>query len=91
MVVLGGILREGLDNVAAFAIYDPEAVRQTIAAGIGATVTLPLGGKIDMPAIGRNGEPLDCHRHGQDHRRRPLPQQRADADRRLDGHGADGR
>jgi microcystin degradation protein MlrC len=58
MVVLGGILREGLEDVAAFAIYDPEAVGQMIAAGIGATVTLPLGGKIDMPAIGRKGEPL---------------------------------
>ena len=58
MVVLGGILREGLEDVAAFAIHDPEAVGQMIAAGIGATVTLPLGGKIDMPAIGRKGEPL---------------------------------
>ena len=58
MVVLGGILREGLEDVAAFAIHDPAAVQQMIAAGIGATVTLPLGGKIDMPAIGRKGEPL---------------------------------
>jgi microcystin degradation protein MlrC len=58
MAVVSGILREGLDNVAVFAIHDPEAVRQMIAAGIGATVTLPLGGKIDMPAIGRKGEPL---------------------------------
>ena len=35
-VVLAEILRQGLDNVAAFAIYDPEAVQQAIAAGIGA-------------------------------------------------------
>ncbi|MGA9207111.1 MAG: M81 family metallopeptidase, partial [Terriglobales bacterium] len=28
MAVLGGILREGLEDVVAFAIYDPEAVRQ---------------------------------------------------------------
>ena len=34
--VLAAILREGLENVAAFAIYDPEAVQQAIAAGIGA-------------------------------------------------------
>lgn len=58
MTVVSGILREGLDNVAVFAIHDPDAVRQMIAAGIGATLTLPLGGKIDMPAIGRKGEPL---------------------------------
>src|SRR5213595_1157671 len=31
-LVLAAILREGLDNVAAFAIYDPEAVQQAIAA-----------------------------------------------------------
>jgi microcystin degradation protein MlrC len=28
-----------------------------VAAGVGSTVTLPLGGKMDMPAIGRKGEP----------------------------------
>src|SRR5262249_57288791 len=50
-VVLGAILREGLENVAAFAIYDPAAVQQAIAAGIGAQVTLSIGGKIKMPAI----------------------------------------
>ena len=57
MTVLGAILDAGLESVAAFAIHDPEAVRQMIAAGVGATVTLPLGGKIDMPSIGRKGEP----------------------------------
>ena len=34
--VLAEILRQGLENVAAFAIFDPEAVQQAIAAGIGA-------------------------------------------------------
>jgi microcystin degradation protein MlrC len=58
MTVLGGIIEAGLDNVAAFAIHDPEAVKKMIAAGIGSEVTLPLGGKMDMPAIGRKGEPL---------------------------------
>src|SRR5205085_4194388 len=43
--VLAAILREGLDNVAAFAIYDPAAVQQAISAGIGAEVSLSLGGK----------------------------------------------
>src|SRR5437762_2853789 len=50
-LVLAAILREGLDNVAAFAIYDPEAVQQAIAAGIGAKVTLSIGGKMQMPEI----------------------------------------
>jgi len=50
-VVLAEILRQGLEDVAAFAIYDPEAVQQAIAAGIGGEVTLSIGGKMKMPAI----------------------------------------
>jgi len=57
MTVLGAILDAGLDDVAAFAIFDPPAVQQMIAAGIGAPVTLSLGGKLDMPAIRLKGEP----------------------------------
>ncbi len=56
--VLAEVLRQGLDDVAVFAIYDPEAVRQMTAAGVGTTLTLDLGGKADMPAIGRVGEPI---------------------------------
>jgi microcystin degradation protein MlrC len=56
--VLDGILKAGLDDVAAFAIYDPQAVRQMSEAGIGANVTLSLGGKLDMPSIGLKGKPL---------------------------------
>ena len=59
MTVLGAILREGLENVAAFAVHDPDAVRRMIAAGVGARVTLPLGGKLDMPSIGLKGQPLE--------------------------------
>jgi microcystin degradation protein MlrC len=57
MTVLGAILDAGLEDVAAFAIYDPAAVQQLMAAGIGAQVTLPLGGRLDMPAIGLTGQP----------------------------------
>ena len=57
-VVLAAILREGLDNVAAFAIYDPKAVQQAIAAGIGAEVSLSIGGKIKMPAVPGDSPPL---------------------------------
>ena len=57
-VVLGEILRQGLEDVSAFAIYDPEAVQQAIAAGVGAEVTLSIGGKIAMPGIPADSPPL---------------------------------
>ncbi len=58
MTVLEEVLRQGLEDVAVFAIHDPQAVDAMMEAGIGADVTLDLGGKLDMPAIGRVGEPL---------------------------------
>jgi microcystin degradation protein MlrC len=58
MAVLAGIIEAGLEDVAAFAIYDPAAVREMQAAGLGARVTLPLGGKLDMPSLGLKGQPL---------------------------------
>ena len=57
MTVLGGILDAGLEDVAAFAICDPWAVQQMIAAGPGAELTLPLGGKLDMPSLKLKGTP----------------------------------
>jgi microcystin degradation protein MlrC len=56
--VLKSVLDAGLKNVAMFAICDPEAVGLMSAAGVGNEVTLELGGKADMPTIGRVGEPL---------------------------------
>lgn len=58
MAVVAEVMRQGLSDVAVGAIYDPQAVMQLIDAGVGAEVTLALGGKIDLPAIGRRGEPL---------------------------------
>ena len=57
MTVLGAMLDAGLRGSAAFAVFDPWAVRQMMAAGIGAELELPLGGKLDMPSIGLVGEP----------------------------------
>ena len=57
--VLRGIIEAGLESVAAFAIFDPASVQEMIAAGVGAKVTLKLGGKMDMPSIGKTGEPLE--------------------------------
>ena len=59
MAVLGGILDAGLEDVAAFAVCDPAAVEQMKRAGVGARVTLPLGGKLDMPALGLKGRPRE--------------------------------
>ncbi|MCU0868344.1 MAG: M81 family metallopeptidase [Burkholderiales bacterium] len=58
MTVLRAALAAGLTGIGVGPVRDPEAVAAMIAAGVGATVTLPVGGKIDMPAIGRRGEPL---------------------------------
>jgi microcystin degradation protein MlrC len=57
MTVLGAILDAGMDDVCAFAICDPQAVEQMKRAGEGARVTLALGGKTDMPALGLKGTP----------------------------------
>jgi len=56
--VLEAMLSAGLEQAAAFAIFDPEAVAQMMAAGIGAEVLLDLGGKTAMPSIGLAGKPL---------------------------------
>ncbi len=58
MTVIAEVMRQGLDNVGVAAVWDPEAVQQMAKAGVGATVTLALGGKTDMPAIGLAGRPL---------------------------------
>jgi microcystin degradation protein MlrC len=59
MAVLAGILEARLEDAAAFAVYDPEAVRKMQAAGLGSHVTLSLGGKLDMPSLGLTGQPLE--------------------------------
>ncbi|HRH85967.1 MAG TPA: M81 family metallopeptidase [Rubrivivax sp.] len=56
--VLAEILRQQLDNVAAFGIFDPQAVQQCIDAGIGATPTLAIGGRLKMPMCPEPSEPL---------------------------------
>ena len=56
--VLAEIMRQELDDVAFFGIYDPQSVQAAIAAGIGAGVKLEIGGKLDMPALGRQNPAL---------------------------------
>ena len=57
--VLKAVLDAGLDDVCFYGIFDPAAVQEMEAAGVGATLTLSLGGKMDMPAIGLTGEPIE--------------------------------
>ena len=57
--VLAEILHQGLTDVAFFGICDPAAVAQCQAAGVGATVTLSLGGKLPMPALPRSSAPIE--------------------------------
>jgi microcystin degradation protein MlrC len=58
MHVLEAALGLGLTGIAVGPVRDPEAVARMVEAGIGNRVTLPVGGKADMPAIGRKGEPM---------------------------------
>jgi microcystin degradation protein MlrC len=58
MTVIEEVLRQGLEDVAVAAVWDPAAVRQMQIAGVGSTITVALGGKTDMPSIGETGRPL---------------------------------
>ncbi len=56
--VLAEVLAAGLDDVAVFGIYDPDAVAEMAAAGVGEQVTVSLGGKLPMPALAEQSRPL---------------------------------
>jgi microcystin degradation protein MlrC len=57
--VLGAMLEARLEEAAAFAICDPQAVTRLKEAGLGARVSLAIGGKLDMPSLGLKGRPLE--------------------------------
>jgi len=56
--VLREIIHQELDDVVFFGIYDPEAVQQAIAAGIGNDAELTIGAKLEMPALQIGSRPL---------------------------------
>ncbi len=58
MSVIEEALRQGLQDVVAGPICDPASVARIVAAGTAAGVTLPLGGKVDMPQLGLAARPL---------------------------------
>jgi microcystin degradation protein MlrC len=57
--VLAEILRQELQDVAVFGFYDPQAVAEMEAAGVGSEVTVSLGGKLPMPALSAQSQPLE--------------------------------
>ena len=88
--VLAEILRQGLEDVAAFAIYRPGSG----AAGDRRRHRRP-GHAVDRRQDRDAGDPgrkpaADRDRHGQDDLQRPLPQPRPDGARRADGYGSRG-
>lgn len=58
MDVVAEVLKQGLQNVAVGTIWDPEAVCTLQEAGLGATVTLPVGSKTSSPSINLEPNPL---------------------------------
>jgi len=58
MSVIAEVMRQNLDDVVAGPICDPASVARILDAGTAASVTLDLGGKIDMPQIHRAGAPF---------------------------------
>ena len=56
--VLRAVLDAGLERVAVFGIFDPDVVEEMAAAGVGASVTVALGGKLPMPALTEQSRPL---------------------------------
>ena len=56
--VLSAVLDAGLERVAVFGFFDPDVVEQMAAAGVGASVTVELGGKLPMPALTEQSRPV---------------------------------
>ena len=57
--VLAEVLRQGLPNATFYAIHDPAAAAKAAASGIGANVTLSLGGRAQLRSISVPNPPLE--------------------------------
>jgi microcystin degradation protein MlrC len=58
MSVVAEVMKQGLADVVAGPICDAAAVARIVSAGTAASVTLDLGGRIDMPQLNLKGRPL---------------------------------
>ncbi len=56
--VLREILQQELEDVAAFGIFDPEAVQKMVEAGVGNEITVTLGANFHMDALQKQSKPL---------------------------------
>jgi microcystin degradation protein MlrC len=59
METVAEALKAGLSDMAVGPIWDPQTVTDLVRAGIGARLTVKLGGKTSMPALGLPGRPLE--------------------------------
>jgi len=58
MSVVAEVMRQGLSDLLVGPICDPSAVDRIVSAGTVASVTMDLGGRIDMPQLNLKGTPL---------------------------------
>ena len=58
MAVYEELIRQQLDGIIGGPICDPQAVAELIEQGVGTSVSIDVGGKTDLPAIGQPGQPL---------------------------------
>lgn len=58
MAVLEEVIKQGLNDVIAGPICDPEAVDALLKTGLNKETTIDIGGKTDMPALNLQGKPL---------------------------------
>jgi microcystin degradation protein MlrC len=58
MDVLQAALAQGLQDIAVGPISDPQAVAAMVAAGVGASITLPLGNKVPLPQLSMAKQPI---------------------------------
>jgi microcystin degradation protein MlrC len=59
MDTVDAALKAGLTDMAIGPIWDPQAVKELIKAGVGSKATVKLGGKTSMPALGLQGRSLE--------------------------------
>ena len=58
MAVYEELIRQDLDGIIGGPVCDPQAVAKLIESGVGTSVSIDVGGKTDLPAIGKHGKPL---------------------------------
>ena len=90
MSVIAEVMRQGLADVVAGPIADPASVARIMTAGTAASVTLPLGGKVDMPQIHLQGKPLTVTGKVTPHHRRGVRGHRPHGHRHPGPDGEDG-